>query len=92
MTDTPPSTAVAAEIHAKFERKMRQGGEIDRILNGGDPIAKRAPETDEEIALRKRQIENQLGEFAIAVREAKIWMRGWLDRRRPKGFRKTKRV
>ncbi len=89
--DVPSASAVAVEIHANFKRKMRPGGEIDRILNGGEPIEKRAPESDGEIALRKRQIEIQLSEYETAIREAKLWIRNWFDRRRPKGMRKTKR-
>lgn len=90
MSDVP-ADPVAAEIHAAFLRKMKPRGQIDRILNGGEPIAKREPESHEEIALRKIQIERQLSEYETAISAAKSWVRGWFEARRPKGFRKTLR-
>jgi hypothetical protein len=58
---------LALEIHRNFNAQDGPEGEIDRILNGGEPIEKRLPESDEEIALRKKQIEIQLREYAEAM-------------------------
>lgn len=91
MSDVPAPTAVAAEIHTKFNRKMKSGGRIDQILNGGEPVVIRPALPDSELAVMKRSIGVQLDEYAVAIKEAKAWIRGWLDRRRPSGFRKTKR-
>lgn len=88
MSDVDP---VAVEINARFLRKMRPGGEIDRILNGGEPFERRPAVSDAELAVMKRSIGIQLDEYETAIAAAKAWGRGWLDRQRPKGFRKTKR-
>ncbi len=84
------ASPVAAEIHRNFNRKMAKGGEIDRILNGGEPIAKLAPESDAEIALRKRQIGLQLEEYQQAIGAAVTWHQDW-KAKRPKGFRAARR-
>lgn len=81
----------AKEINARFWRKMQPGGEIDRILNGGEPVEKRPAASDEEIALRKLQIETQLAEYESAIVDFSKWLRGWKDRR-PRGFRAMRRA
>lgn len=79
-----------AEIHKRFWAKMAPGGEIDQMLNGNQPIEKRPPESDESIALRKRQIEAQLNEYESAIRAFRVWVRGW-KARLPQGFRAMRR-
>lgn len=88
--DNIEPTPLAREIHANFARKMAPGGEIDVILNGGQPIEKRAPASDAEIEAIKRNIEAQLVEYAQAINAADTWWRRWLAKR-PKGFRGIRR-
>lgn len=79
----------AAEISARFWRKMAKGGEIDRILNGHEPIIKRPPAPDEEIALIRRQIDTQMVEYEAAIRAAIAY---WDGRKRANvGFRASRR-
>jgi hypothetical protein len=88
--DIPTATPLAAEIYERFWRKMAPGGEIDRILNGGEPIEKVLPKSDPEIALIKKQIEIQLAEFEQEIRDAWAWYQGWKARERAKGFRSVR--
>lgn len=87
MNDAPPVNPVAAEIHAKFVRKMKPGGLIDKILNGGEPVHPRPALPEAELTAMKNSIETQLDEYEAAIKAAKAWV----DSRRPKGFRKTLR-
>lgn len=89
--DTPAASELATEIHRNFLRKMAPKGAIDRILNGGEPVEKRLPESDEEIALRKKQIEIQLREYAEAMTNAEKFQAEWKSKQ-PKGFRRTRRT
>lgn len=88
--DNIEATPLALEIHANFERKMAPGGEIDRILNGNQPVPKRPPLGDEEIDAIKRNIDAQLKEYAEAINGASSWMAAW-KARLPKGFRGPRR-
>ncbi len=83
-------TPLARELHERFCAKMAQGGEIDQILNGRQPVAKLAPAPDAEIELRKRQIEVQLGEYGQALRAYAGWCAAWFGRH-PKVFRAKRR-
>lgn len=87
MSDIPEVDPVAAEIHRNFCRKMAPGGKIDQILNGHEPIQKREPLSDAEIALIQKQIEIQLDEYARALNGAVGWYASWKMRRRARGFR-----
>lgn len=79
----------AQEISARFWRKMAKGGEIDRILNGHEPITKRLPAPDAEIDLVRRQIDIQMAEYEQAIREAITY---WDGRKRAQiGFRASRR-
>jgi hypothetical protein len=83
----PSATPLAAEIYERFwGKKMAPGGEIDRILNGGEPIEKVRPKSDAEIALIKKQIGIQLAEYEQEIKDAAAWFRDWKARER-KGFR-----
>lgn len=55
------------------------------------PIQPDPPESDEQIALRKRQIEVQLEECEGAIAQAVAWYRGWKTRRVSRGFRCVER-
>ena len=87
MNEIPEATATAAEIHHNFRRKMAKGGPIDHILAGDWPAPPRSPESDAEIALRKKQIQIHLDEYTLAMNAALAWHRDWKERRRRKGFR-----
>jgi hypothetical protein len=84
--DTPPCTAVAAEIHAAFAFKMEHGGLYDQMLAGRVFQPKGPALPDEEIAVIQRSINVQLDEYEAAIKAARAWIRGWFSRR-PKGFR-----
>lgn len=85
--DTPQATDLAKEIHARFSAKMKPGGLIDKILNGGEPVRARPALPDAELEVIKHSIDVQLSEYATTIEAAAAWMR----ERRPKGFRRTKR-
>lgn len=86
----PPVDPVAAEIHKRFCLKMAPGGEIDKILNGNQPIEKRQPLPDAEIDGMKRNIDAQMAEYAVAIDKAVAWINGW-KAMRPRGFRAKRR-
>lgn len=89
--EAPPVDPVAAEIHRNFLRKMRDGGEIDRILKGGvAPPPPRPAVSDDEVALIKRQIETQLAEYEESLVGAVNYWKDWKSRQ-PKGFRRARR-
>lgn len=87
--DNLPSSAVAAEIGARFDVLMKRGGRIDQILAGGaGPRAPSLPEVEADRLLRN--LETQLAEYREAITAAALWMRDWLRRQGPKGFRCTR--
>jgi hypothetical protein len=67
-----------------YEAWIRQGR---KVLPVKPPYN---PETDEQIALRKAQIEVQLREYEEALRAAVTWHREWRARQRKRGFRCAK--
>lgn len=85
----PPATAVATEIHERFNTLMAKGGRIDRILNG-HPEHKIEPLPDVEIERIKVSIDVQMVEYEAAISAAVEWYAGW-KAKQPKGFRANRR-
>lgn len=84
-----PASPVAAEIGARFDVLMKRGRRIDQILAGG--AGQRAPVPPEAEADRLlRNLETQIVEYRSAITAAAAWMRDWLRRQGPKGFRCTR--